>query len=263
MNHSAVSVLYENNHLLVINKPCGMPTMSATDGSLTAYQWSVDYLRQRYDKPGKVFLGVVSRLDRVTSGVLLFARTSKAASRMTIQFGGAGKNKNVPGKAKKLYLALVQGKAAEALPDSGELVDQVYKDESSQRMRVLRQHDRGGQSTVGKLQEARLQYQVLTRRENHCLLAVRLLTGRKHQIRLQFSHRGLPIMADQKYGSEAEFARGGHAIALHSWQLKCFHPTTQESMHFCADVPQSWQKLIRHVPETAKINAQLSETLNW
>lgn len=263
MNHSAVHVLYENNHLLVINKPCGMPTMSATDGSLTAYQWSVDYLRKRYDKPGKVFLGVVSRLDRVTSGVLLFARTSKAASRMTIQFGGAGKNKNVPGKAKKLYLALVKGRAAEKLPETGEFVDQVYKDESSQRMRVLGQADGARQSSSGSLQEARLQYHVLARREDQCLIAVRLLTGRKHQIRLQFSSRGFPLLGDQKYGSRAEFANGGNAIALHSWQLKCFHPTTQESMHFCADVPQSWPQLAKHVDETAKIKERLSQALDW
>lgn len=243
-----MDVIYEDNHLLVLNKPAGIATMGAEDGVPTLHCNACEYIRKKYQKPGKVFLGVVSRLDTVTSGVIVFARTSKSASRLTPQFAkpaaadmGHGANeidrggKKRSGKQKtvraveKIYLAAVRGSMGRS---TDVLDDHVIKDDSARRMRCV-------DPSVFGSQPASLRYVVVEENDDLSLLAIRLLTGRKHQVRNQFSSRGFPILGDRKYGSQDSFPSG---IALHSWSLRLDHPTRQERMYFHANLPQSWTK---------------------
>ena len=249
-----MKVLYEDNHLLVVDKPAGMATMGAEAAEETVHRWAADYLKRRYQKPGNVFVGVVSRLDQVTTGVLVLARTSKAASRLSIQFGGPGKSKKVSTRAEKLYLAMVAGDLENdsGLPQSGTLIDSVWKDDAAHRMRV----NRTGRADA---QEARLNYFVIDRTPSRTLVAVRLLTGRKHQIRLQFAERGHPILGDRKYGSRTDFPAG---VALHSWHLLIAHPTKTTGMHFQAPIPATWLGVSPPIPNETAIEAMLVETFD-
>ena len=178
------------------------------------------YVKQRYQKPGNVFLGAMSRLDAPVSGVVLFARTSKAASRLTEQFRTR--------EVEKTYWALVAGSP----PPSAECVDWMIKDERHRRMHL---------ATAGQpgAQEARLQYRRLAQLPRASLLEITLETGRKHQIRLQLSSRGLPILGDRKYGSRDAFAAG---IALHSRRLRFNHPTRHEPIELIAPLPPAWRR---------------------
>lgn len=217
-----LSVLYEDNHLLVVNKPSGLPTMGATSGIATAVTQAAAYLKQRYQKPGNVFVGVVSRLDSLVSGVLVFARTSKAASRLSEQFRERTTDKK--------YLAWVEGRleAAEWL----ELRDWLRKDEAHQRMQVVPKATDGAQ-------EAALRVRAVATQPERTLVTVDLLSGRKHQIRLQLSAHGHPILGDQKYGARTRFPQG---IALHCMELSIEHPTRKERMTFTAPAPDYWPK---------------------
>lgn len=219
---SEVDVIYEDNHLLVVNKPTKLATMGTT-GQSTLHSLGCEYIRRTCSKPGKVYLGVVSRLDSMTSGVIVMARTSKAASRLTPQFA----NHSGEG-AKKTYLAVVTGRVEQ---QEGVLVDDVYKDDAAHRMRVAH-HARAG------AKEARLEFSVLGYDRDSTLLKVKPLTGRKHQIRLQWSEAGFPLLGDSKYGSERSWPTG---IALHSWRLSIVHPTKKERMTFEASVPDAWK----------------------
>ena len=223
---NSLEVLYEDNHLLVVNKPAGIATMGAEAGVTTVHALAADYLKRKYHKPGNVYVGIVSRLDTVTTGVLVLARTSKAASRLSDQFAGRGNH-----RPRKLYLAGVTG-AVE--PANGTWQDLVYKDDSAQRMRVT---DRANSAA----REAKLNYATISEASNGTVVAVELLTGRKHQIRVQAATRGHAIFGDRKYGSRDSFASG---IALHSWQLVVEHPTKRVPMRFEAPLPRSWRALI-------------------
>ena len=250
-----MKVLYEENHLLVVDKPAGMPTMGADPGVPTVHRWATEYLKQRYHKPCNVFVGIVSRLDSMTTGVLVLARTSKAASRLSIQFGGPGKSKKVSRGAQKLYLAMVAGdlESDAGFFRSGTLIDSVWKDDRAHRMRV----DHGARADA---QQARLKYCVIQRWPSRTLVAVRLLTGRKHQIRLQFADRGHPILGDRKYGSVDSFPEG---VALHSWHLLITHPTTEQPLRFCASVPQQWQQTWPSLPTESLMESILEHQVDW
>lgn len=218
---SEVDVIYEDNHLLVVNKPTKLATMGAA-GQPTLHSLGCDYIRRTCNKPNKVYLGIVSRLDSMTSGVIVMARTSKAASRLTPQFA----NHSGEG-AKKTYLAVVSGRVE---PQRGELVDDVYKDDAAHRMRVAHH-------AKADAREARLEFSVMGYQKDLTLLRVKPLTGRKHQIRLQWSEAGFPILGDKKYGSDRPWLAG---IALHSWRLSILHPTKKDRMIFEAPVPDGW-----------------------
>ena len=193
-----LDILYEDNHLLAVNKPAGLPTMGVTEGSPSLWREAREYLKHRYQKPGNVYLGVVSRLDAVVSGVVLLARTSKAAARLTEQF----RSRSV----EKIYWAVVAGWPE---PPAGELIDWLYKDESRQRMALAAAP--GGQG-----QQAVLRYRALRRIDRVSLVEIELVTGRKHQIRVQMAAHGHAILGDRKYGSPLPFAAG---IALHARRL--------------------------------------------
>lgn len=246
-----LDVLYEDNHLLVVNKPVGLATMGGESGP-TVHSLAVDYIRQAYNKPGKVFLGVVHRLDAMTSGVLVLARTSKAASRLSAQFASK-QAADSPGLS-KIYLAAVEGIVADS---EGLLVDHIKKDDSAKRMRVVGDHISGAQ-------EARCRFIRLGHHRDATVVAVQLLTGRKHQIRVQFADRGHILLGDRKYGSQRAFgAKQGQqriGIALHAWQLQVTHPTKKTPMWFEAPLPPSWNSFADHLPTLEQLKATIWES---
>ncbi len=213
-----LDVLFEDNHLLVVNKAAGVVTQGAAAGVASLVERAKLYLKQRYQKPGNVYLGVVSRLDAQSTGVLVLARTSKAAGRLSRQF----RERTV----EKRYWILVHPAAR---PANGHLEDWLRKDEATHRMVTC-------QASHPEGQRALLEYHLLGERP-HQHLEVRLDTGRKHQIRVQFASRGWPVVGDRKYGSRVSFPQG---IALHARQLTLRHPVTRESMTFTAELPAAW-----------------------
>lgn len=218
-----LEVLYEDNHLLAVNKPAGLPTMGAAEGAPSVWRIARDYIKRKYDKPGNVYLGVVSRLDAVATGVLIFARTSKAAARLSEQFREAD--------VAKTYWAAVEG---EPTPASGSCRDWLIKDERQQRMIVT-------SADTPDAREARLQYHTVRSTNRVTVLEVRLETGRKHQIRVQLASRGWPILGDAKYGSKRRFSSG---IALHARSLTLSHPVRKTPLTLTAPVPDSWRSFI-------------------
>ena len=180
------------------------------------------YVKDRYDKPGNVYLGIVSRLDAPVTGVVLLARTSKAAARLTEQFRAR--------EVEKTYWAVVEGIVRPAATDC---VDWLVHDDRHRRMHIAAEGAPGAQ-------EARLRYQLLRSFKGLSLVEVALETGRKHQIRLQLSHRGHPIVGDRKYGSQRQFSPG---IALHCRRLVVTHPVRHERIELVDPPPKSWDGL--------------------
>ena len=214
-----MEVIYEDNHLLAVVKPAGLPTMGTPDGRPTLLTVAKQYVKERYGKPGNVYLGVVSRLDAPVTGVVLLARTSKAARRLTEQFRSH--------VVRKEYWAIVEGRVH---PASDRWIDWIVADERHRRMRIVEQGRPGAK-------EARLAYRRLERLDRACLLEVRLETGRKHQIRLQLAHRGHPVLGDRKYGSRRDFPVG---IGLHARRLVVVHPVRGEPVELTAPLPRAW-----------------------
>jgi 23S rRNA pseudouridine1911/1915/1917 synthase len=219
MPRTPLDVLYEDNHLLVVNKPAGIPTQGARAERASLLSLAKAYIKKKYGKPGNVYLGTVSRLDAAVSGVVVFARTSKAAARLAEQFRSR--------KVRKVYWAIVAGNPAAGATCH----DWLAKDEARHRMRVVE-----GQS-AGAV-PARLDYRRLKHLDHGWLLEVTLETGRKHQIRVQLAARSLPILGDRKYGSRESFPGG---IALHSRLLELVHPTRGEPMTLVAEPPAAWR----------------------
>jgi 23S rRNA pseudouridine1911/1915/1917 synthase len=216
----SLHVIYEDNHLLAVAKPPGVVTQGAAEGETSVVTLAKDYLRQKYQKPGNVYLGVVSRLDSPTSGVVLLARTSKAAARLSEQFRSR--------KVEKIYWAVVEG---EIEPPAGELVDWLLKNEKLQRMEIVPAARQGAQ-------EARLAYRKMKTLAGKSLLEVLLETGRKHQIRVQLASHGHPVVGDRKYGSRMTFAEG---IALHCRRLVIEHPVKHTRLELIAPLPKAWK----------------------
>ena len=220
MHHHHLDILYEDNHLLVVNKPAGIATMGLPDGEETLLTVAKEYVKSRYDKSGNVYLGVVSRLDVPVSGAVVFARTSKAAARLNDQFRDH--------TVKKIYHAIIEGNIS---PKEGLLVNHLCEDERHRKMWVTAR-------PTAASKEARLRYKCVKHVGNRSLLEVTLETGRKHQIRLQLSHKGHPILGDRKYGAKTSFLKG---IALHATRLTIAHPVTREQLTFEAPLPQCWR----------------------
>ena len=216
-----LEVLFEDNHLVAINKPAGVLVQGDETGDKPLVDDAKAYIKRKYQKPGDVFLGVVHRLDRPVSGVVVFARTSKALSRMNELFRDR--------RTEKVYWAVVE--KAPAIP-SGTLVHWLLKDEKKNKTTVYRQE------TPGALR-SELSYAKMASSGGLHLLEVRPLTGRSHQIRAQLSALGCPILGDLKYGSGSPTGDG--SIALHARQLSFLHPVKKESITIRAEVPdQAW-----------------------
>ncbi len=224
-----LDVLYEDNHCLAVNKPAGLPSQGDESGAETLVDVAKRYLKQRYGKPGNVYLGLVHRLDRPTSGVVLLARTSKAAARLAEQFRD--------GTIAKVYWAIVEGAPS---VDEGIWIDRLEKDRRKNESRILAESEEGGK-------QARVSFRVLERWPDAAMLELRPLTGRSHQLRVQLASRGLPILGDARYGARSRLAaaEGGRRIALHARSLSFRHPTRPEVIEVEAPVPADWPELSR------------------
>lgn len=201
-----INIIYEDNHLLVVEKPRNM----LVQGDNTKYEDMImvlkKYLKEKYNKPNNVYLGLVHRLDRPVGGVMVFAKTSKCASRLSEEIRTRCFNKT--------YLAVVCGK----VKSSGVFEDYIKKDESVNKSKI----DKNGKY-------AKLDYKLISKVENLNLVKINLETGRKHQIRLQFASRGFPLWGDQKYNNKALV---GEQIALWAYEISFKHPITKEIMCF-------------------------------
>jgi 23S rRNA pseudouridine1911/1915/1917 synthase len=222
MGPDDLEIIYEDNHLLAVNKPAGLPTMGVAADAASLFVLAKQYIKRRCHKPGNVYLGIMSRLDAATSGVVLLARTSKAAARLTEQFRTH--------KVAKTYWAIIEGTIQ---PARGEMIDWVLKDEARRRMTIVDPATRGAR-------EARLRYRHLRGVARGSLLEIELITGRKHQIRLQLAARGYPVWGERKYGRGLPFASG---IALHARRLVVEHPVRKERLELTAPVPPAWRAL--------------------
>lgn len=212
-----LKIIYEDNHIIVVEKIPNIPSQADKTGDIDMLTLVKDYIKEKYNKPGNVYLGLVHRLDRPVGGIMVFAKTSKAASRLSEQV----RTKSI----KKIYLAVVDGKFDKT---KGTLEDYLYKDERNNISKVVKKEKKNA-----KL--AKLDYEVLKYNEvkDLSLVKVNLHTGRHHQIRVQLSNFGHSIFGDQKYGTRGK----GKQIALWAYQLTVIHPTTKEEMVF-EDLPE-------------------------
>jgi 23S rRNA pseudouridine1911/1915/1917 synthase len=232
-----LDILYEDNHLIAVNKPCGWPSAHFGGVEETMDRVVKAYLKEKYQKSGNVFLGVVHRLDKPVSGVLLFARTSKAAARLSEQF-----RDNL---VEKVYWAIVEGGAnrlageptARPLAPAGTLEDWLRKDELVGKVEVVDPETAGARQAI-------LHYVVKAEHNGLSFLEIRPQTGRTHQLRVQFASRGLPIYGDAKYGSRFGLGAG---IGLHARALSFLHPTRHEPMALQADIPRTWRGRFAHL----------------
>lgn len=212
-----LDILYEDNHLLVINKVAGVLVQGDETGDKPLADICKEYIKVKFNKPGEVFLGVVHRLDRPVSGVVVFARTSKALTRMNELFRDR--------KTEKVYWAVTDS-APKA--KSGTLVHWLMKDEKKNKTTAFTRE------TSGAL-HAELSYKVLDARGGRSLLEVQPVTGRSHQIRVQLASMGCSILGDMKYGSA--FQTGDGSIALHARRLSFVHPVKKEPIQLVAVLP--------------------------
>ncbi len=212
-----IEPIYMDNHLLVVNKPAGMLVQGDRTNDVSLLELCKRFLRTEFDKPGDAFLGPVHRLDRPTSGVIVFARTSKAAARLSAQMRNRG--------IQKKYIALVEGK----LGQKGVLVDFIDRRGKTSRIAAPEQ---------GKY--SKLTFKRLAFNAGISLVDIDLQTGRHHQIRIQFAHRGFPVLGDQKYGAKRLFRE--RSIALHSYSLTLMHPVRKEPITFEATPDSFWNQ---------------------
>lgn len=216
-----LDVLWEDNHCLVLNKPARLLTVGDDTGDDNLLDQAKAYLKQKFNKPGDVYLGVVQRLDRPVSGVVLFARTSKAAARFNEQFRTHSLAKN--------YWAIVTGSVPQR---AASLEDWLLKDNAANHVTVVSAQTPGAK-------ECRLSYTTVGASSPQTLLEIALQTGRSHQIRVQLSSRGMSIVGDKKYGSGIG-CEG--QILLHAHRLAFTHPTLKTPVEVTAPVPANWKK---------------------
>lgn len=216
------TILYEDRHIIAVNKPAGWATMGLPQGRQTLLTWLKQWMQKREAKLGNVYLGVVSRLDTPVTGVVLLAKTSKAAARLTEQF----RQRTVI----KTYWAVVERQWHN---QEGTLRHWIRQDSRFHRVHITHAKDPDGEEAV-------LSYRVLATRDDMTLLEVRPQTGRKHQIRVQLSACGHPIVGDQKYGAKTGFPVG---IALHARRLEFAHPVGSEPVVVEAPLPEYWRHL--------------------
>jgi 23S rRNA pseudouridine1911/1915/1917 synthase len=221
-----LDILYEDNHCLAIAKPSGVSSAHFQGRDQTLDRAVKQYLKTKHQKPGNVFLGVVHRLDKPVSGVLLFARTSKAAARLSEQFR--------EGTIEKTYWAVVEGGVATS---AGSLEDWLLRDREEKRVEVV-------EPRTPKAKQSLLHFHKRGEHKGLTWLEVRPQTGRTHQLRVQLAHHGHPILGDARYGSIHTFDEG---IALHARSLTFLHPIRYEPITLTAELPTIWKRRLAYV----------------
>ena len=209
-----VNVIYEDNHLLVVEKPINIPVQEDNSKDKDMLTILKEYLKVKYNKPGNVYLGLVHRLDRPVGGVMVFAKTSKCASRLSDQIR--------LNKFNKIYNAVVEG----TVKEEEKLTDYLLKDTKNNIVRV----DKNGKESV-------LYYRKIKTIDNLNLIEIKLETGRSHQIRVQMSHNGNPLFGDQKYNKNSKV---GEQLSLFAKKLEFYHPITNELLTFEIDLPNRY-----------------------
>jgi 23S rRNA pseudouridine1911/1915/1917 synthase len=230
----SIQVIYEDNHLIAINKPAGWLVQGDETGDLPLTEFVKDYIKRRYNKPGEVFLGVIHRLDRPVSGVVVYARTSKGLARMNKLFQDR--------MVQKEYVAVVENRPQEL---EGTLVHYLSKNKERNITNAF------NKQRYKNTKRSELSYKYIGGLADHHLLHIRPITGRSHQIRVQLSKMGCPIKGDKKYGA-SKFNTDSGVIHLHSNKLSFIHPIKKEPVVIEADVPekdQIWQ-MYAHITDS-------------
>lgn len=222
-----MDILYEDNHIIAVNKTCREIVQGDKTGDMPLSEMLKIWLKEKYNKPGNVFVGVTHRLDRPVSGVVVFAKTSKALARLNEMFR--------KGEVKKTYWAIVKQRPPEP---EGELVNWLVRNEKQNKSYVY-------DSERIHAKKAILHYRVIARSENYYLLEIDLKTGRHHQIRCQLAHMGCPIKGDLKYGADRSNPDGG--ISLHAHSAAFIHPVSKLPLQIVAPVPDDnlWKALTK------------------
>jgi len=226
-----IKVLYEDNHVLVVEKPANLPVQADSSGDMDLLNILKDYIGNKYQKPGNVYMGLVHRLDRPVGGVMVFARTSKAASRLSQAFATHEQNRH--------YWAVLQG----TLTSECTLEDTLLKDSATGMVRVVKEGTPGGK-------HARLKTTPIKNKDGLTLTEVELFTGRSHQIRVQHANAGFPLWGDARYGG----GKPGQQIALWAVSLGFTHPTKKEYMEFSVRPPLTgaWREFSDIIEEKIK-----------
>ena len=211
-----INVIYEDNHIIIVEKPINIPSQQDNTKDIDMITIIKNYIKIKYQKPNNVYLGLVHRLDRPVGGIMVFAKTSKAASRLTNEI----KNNQI----KKTYYAVIHGK----INNKGHLEDYLYKDSKTNTSYVTDKNN-------GKL--AILDYELIDYKNNLSLIKINLITGRSHQIRVQFASRGFPLVGDQKYNKKPIKNTN---IALFAKKLELIHPTKKEYLSFEINLPNRY-----------------------
>lgn len=214
-----MTVLYEDNHIIIVNKTASEIVQGDKTGDTPLSEIIKQYLKEKYQKPGNVFIGVTHRLDRPVSGLVVFAKTSKALGRLNEMFR--------VGEVKKTYWAIVKNMPPEP---EGELVHYLVRNEKQNKSYAYDSEKPGSKKAI-------LHYRLIGRSDNYCLLEVDLKTGRHHQIRCQLAKMGCPIRGDLKYGFPRSNPDG--SICLHARRVRFVHPVSKELIEVVAPVPNS------------------------
>ena len=251
-----MEVLYEDNHIIAVNKTCNEIVQGDKTGDTPLSETVKAYIKEKYNKPGEVFLGVTHRLDRPTSGVVLFARTSKALTRLNEMFKEKSKVESRKSKEelstvncqlsiKKTYWAIVQG--APKVPEA-RLENWLVRNESQNKSYVTKSPSNSRERRGGAPKLAVLTYKTLVRGDNYTLLEIKLETGRHHQIRCQLAAIGCPVKGDLKYGAKRSNPDGG--ICLHARKIEFIHPVSKQEICITAPVPDDalWHALTKDIP---------------
>ncbi len=217
VNSQTPTILFEDNHIIAVNKPAGWLVQGDATGDKPLSDWVKDYIKQRYLKPGDVYLGVLHRIDRPVSGIVLFARTSKAAERMSKAIQQR--------QLSKIYIAEIKGVPAHL---EATLEHFIVRNESNNTSKAYTRE-------VPNSKDARLFYKVIERRGKNSLVEIDLDTGRHHQIRVQFSSIHCPIVGDLKYGYPTPNSDG--SINLHAYKVQFEHPVKKEMIEIKCEPP--------------------------
>lgn len=215
-----IPILYEDNHLIIVEKPVNIPVQEDSSGDKDLLTYVKEDIKERYNKPGNVYVGLIHRLDRPVGGAIVFAKTSKAASRMSDLLRKQEINRS--------YLAVVHGEIEQK---RGRLTDYLWKDRQKNEVRVVKENKSGAKKAI-------LEYSVKGKGENFSFIKVQLQTGRSHQIRVQMKQLGYPLYGDQKYGEHVN--KHGQQIALWAHNISFMHPVKNELVEVISMPPNKF-----------------------